>query len=266
LRVTSSLHLTSTLLTVDDFERAVGLRADFRWGKGDHKFSREGLHMGGFQPDAHSEFELFEGRELPFEEALEECASGLSHLRDLFAKVTESGGSAQLCVCRPIRWDSGDIAPAGPLRNIQAIGLDLTFEVSRPSECEGEDVNVPTADVDAIQSFVQALMDADDDPGSPLTVCIKYRNDRSVYEHWVPNKLDTFTAYGLRDPGFGSGPVNYSDIEWICVPAVPCWPRKLPEYAKKFEALVALCAGMSAVTITRDELTFNPTVAGTGPR
>jgi len=258
MTVTSGLHLTSTILTVGDFERAVGPRADFHWGKGDRAFSPEGRHLGSFRSDSHSEFNLFEGGGLPLEDALEACSTGLSYLRDFFVTVRGAGGTAELHICHPIGASVAGTVPSALLNDLDGLGLDVVFEVSSSDPERGESPDVFTPNVEAIQSFLQALMDADDAPGVRLDVCVKYRNDRSVYEQWTPNRPDAFTEYGLRDPGFGSGPVNYSDIEWICVPAVPRGTSSLPGYSSKFDALIALCADMSAVTITRYEVTFRP--------
>jgi hypothetical protein len=231
MTVTSGLHLTSTILTVGDFERAVGPRADFHWGKGDRAFSPEGRHLGSFRSDSHSEFNLFEGGGLPLEDALEACSTGLSYLRDFFVTVRGAGGTAELHIRHPIGAGVAGTVPSALLNDLEGLGLDVVFEVSRSDPERGESPDVFTPNVEAIQSFLQALMDADDAPGVRLDVCVKYRNDRSVYEQWTPNRPDAFTEYGLRDPGFGSGPVNYSDIEWICVPAVPRGTSSLPGYS-----------------------------------
>jgi hypothetical protein len=144
MRVTGSLHLTSTVLTVNDFEHAVGLRADYHWGKGDHAFSPKGRHMDGFQADSHSEFDLFEGRDLPSEEVLEECARGLSYLRDLFAKVRQEGGSAELRIRHPIGWSVNASVPIGLLSDVEGLELHVAFELSSPDPLKDEGVDVLT--------------------------------------------------------------------------------------------------------------------------
>lgn len=44
---------------------------------------------------------------------------------------------------------------------------------------------------------------------------VKYRDDDTVYEQWVPQRQTDIVEDGLLDPGFGPGPVYYSDIDLV---------------------------------------------------
>ena len=71
-------------------------------GKGDYKFSREGLGRV-FSRIWTQNSSLSDGLDLLFEDALGQCARELRHLRDLFAKVAEAGGSVTVFGRRPAR-------------------------------------------------------------------------------------------------------------------------------------------------------------------
>lgn len=258
MKVTSSLRLTSTLLTVDDFELALPPRSDFSWDKGAHRFSLEGRHMGGFRSESHAVFDLFEGTELTLGDVLEECVSGLAHLRDLFAKVRESGGSAELFLCRASDQGGDDMVPVDLLGVLGSFGLDVVFDVDTTPERKGDAGDASTVNIEAIRSFARALVEADTSPGAALTVCVKYCSDRRVYEEFAPVRQMLVGEDGIGDPGFGSGPVSYLDIEWLCAPAVPRPPRNVAFHAAKYGALVALCRDLPGVLITQDEVTFDP--------
>lgn len=258
MNVTISLLLTSATWSVDDFELAIGSIPDYRWGKGDHRFVPEGLHLGGFRPESYAEFDLFDGAEVPLTDALQSCVSELARLSYLFAGVRESGGSSVLRICRSVaESDSGDI-PDELRQDLQNVGLDVFFGIRAVVvKTDGVDPG-SVANITAIKSFVRALVTADDAPGTSLTVCVKYRGDGSVYEGWAPPRADLIGKDCLGDPGFGPGPVMYSDIEWLCVPAVPRPPRVLENHSKKYSALLATCMAIPGVTTTEDEITFVP--------
>lgn len=112
-------------------------------------------------------------------------------------------------------------------------------------------------DSKTIQLFVQALVEADSASGSSLVVSVKYRGDDSVYEEWAPNRSEIIGEDGLQDPGFGSGPVTYSEIERLSVPAVSPRLSTAIEYSKKFDVLVSLTSGMPCVQITANAVTLN---------
>lgn len=258
MKVTSSLRLTSTVLTIDDFELALPSRADFCWGKGDHKFSLEGRHMGGFQSESYAVFDLFEGAELPLADVLQGCAKELIHLRDLFARNRQSGGSAELCICRGVDDGVDVTVPAELLGDLKELGLDVVFELNTTPVGQGDGLDAATVNIDSRRQFVRALAEADEGPGPALTVCVKYRSDRKIYEASAPGQLSLVGDDWIADPGFGSGPVSYSKIEWLCVPAVPRPPLNVAFHAAKYAALVALCDGLPGVMVTEHEVTFHP--------
>lgn len=109
----------------------------------------------------------------------------------------------------------------------------------------------------AIRRFAYALADADDAQGPSLVVRVKYRNIPSVYDEGAPWGRLKVEEEGIADPGFGSGPVWFKDIEWISVARVPTRPVNMPCHIKKFDALVSLCSGIEGVLITTDSVTLN---------
>lgn len=53
------------------------------------------------------------------------------------------------------------------------------------------------------------------DDAAPNSVHVKYRGDERVYKERVPRRLSDITHSGLLDPGFGSGPIDFADLDYI---------------------------------------------------
>lgn len=53
------------------------------------------------------------------------------------------------------------------------------------------------------------------DDAAPNSVHVKCRGDEHVYMEWVPRRLSDITHSGLLDPGFGSGPIDFADLDYI---------------------------------------------------
>ena len=255
MNVRSALRLRSAVLSVDDLERMIGSRSDFHWGKGSHSFSADGLCLGSFRTESYVEFDLFEGKELPLIDTLKSCSTGLKHLRDLFTGVRDSGGSSELYICRPSGNIEAGVVTDREKGDLQNLGLDVLFGISAALERNGDD-RAPALNIEAARLFIKALIESDEGPGMSLAVCVKYRGDRSVYEGWAPSRLGLVGEDSLGDPGFGPGPVMYSDIEWLCVPAVPRPPRPLDNHRAKYGVLLAISAKIPGVRITEDGITF----------
>jgi hypothetical protein len=142
--------------------------------------------------------------------------------------------------------------------NLESLGLDVVFDVDSIPARKNDAGDASTVNVEAIRSFARALVEADARPGPSLTVCVKYRSDRQVYEECAPVRLNLIGEDGVGDPGFGSRPVSYLDIEWLCVPAAPRPPRNVAFHAAKYDALVTLCRGLPGIVITQGEVTIAP--------
>lgn len=46
-------------------------------------------------------------------------------------------------------------------------------------------------------------------------VHVKYVQDEEIYLHWTPGRQTDIEENGLRDPGFGPGPVYYADLDLV---------------------------------------------------
>jgi len=104
----------------------------------------------------------------------------------------------------------------------------------------------------AMRMFLFALVEADDADGPSLVLRVKYRNRPSVHEEGAPWGRSKVQEDRIADPGFGSGPVSFDDIEWITVARVPSRQVNVAGHVRKFEALAALCSGIEGVVITPD--------------
>ena len=62
--------------------------------------------------------------------------------------------------------------------------------------------------------------------GPAGTVRVKYRGDATVYSEFAPLRQDDVGTAGMPDPGFGSGPVEYDDIEFVEI-CCDHWERDL---------------------------------------
>lgn len=73
--------------------------------------------------------------------------------------------------------------------------------------------------------------------GEQFNLSVKYRGDTRVYNEWPLPSGDYITESGLRDPGFGSGPVEFENIEFVAVHAAPRRGECTDEYRQKVTAL-----------------------------
>lgn len=95
--------------------------------------------------------------------------------------------------------------------------------------------------------------------GVRLWITVVYAGSQEKYEEWAPLQLDDFDAQGIRDPGFGSGPVRYSDIASLHVHPSPrpsadlgFQPETLETYSRKYRALVDLVRELEGVRVDTD--------------
>lgn len=76
-------------------------------------------------------------------------------------------------------------------------------------------------DYSDLKVFLAALVEIEGRPrNSSLTkVYVKYRvgEDDDVVKQWAPIRKEDIGESGLMDPGFGSGPYYYSDLECVMV-------------------------------------------------
>jgi hypothetical protein len=112
-------------------------------------------------------------------------------------------------------------------------------------------------DLTLIRRFAEAMTRADRSlDGARLWVTVVYAGSQEKYEEWAPLQLDDFAAEGIRDPGFGSGPVRYSDVASLHVHPSPrpltdrgFQPETLETYAGKYHVLVGLVSALEGVRV-----------------
>lgn len=111
-----------------------------------------------------------------------------------------------------------------------------------------------------VRRFTEAMTRADRSlDGARLWVTVGYAGSQKKYEEWAPLQLDDFDVEGIRDPGFGSGPVRYSDVASLHVHPSPrpladrCFrPETLETYARKYRALVDSVRELEGVRVDTD--------------
>jgi hypothetical protein len=258
MMITLSLRLMSTHLTVDDFESALGRRADFRWSPGDHRFSPGGKHLTGFRENSLAIFDLSQGTDISLASALEHALRELSGHRELFGQLEEPGDTAEVSIDSGPLLEDGESFPPVLLRELGGLGLGLRLASDAQESSDAVGSEARSVDIEATRAFLRAIVNAETASGGGLGVCVKYRGERSVYDERPWFREATIGMCGLADPGFGSGPVSYSDIDWLCVPAVSRWSADSSRYDRSFQALVAGCSNIPGVIISGSEVMFYP--------
>ena len=64
----------------------------------------------------------------------------------------------------------------------------------------------------ALLSALQVVNLSADGPAGRVRV--KYRGDPSIYSEFSPLRQEDIWSGGMPDPGFGSGPVEYDNVEY----------------------------------------------------
>ena len=93
-------------------------------------------------------------------------------------------------------------------------------------------------------------------PGDQISLIVKYADDDQEYFGRPPPRDNPFTASGLRDPALGnSGPINFSDIEWVAVECKPRHQVQSVEYQAKFQELSQRLRLVPGVCVAPDRIT-----------
>jgi hypothetical protein len=92
--------------------------------------------------------------------------------------------------------------------------------------------------------------------GPEFNITVKYCDDPHEYWGWAPPRGDYIIDTGIRDPGLGSGPVKFEDIEWITVHSE--YRRgSSPKYHEKYVRLHELVQNIPCVQLTNETIVFN---------
>jgi hypothetical protein len=85
-----------------------------------------------------------------------------------------------------------------------------------------------------LESFLRRLSRLSDGAPVDFDLSVKYRSDPDEYWGWLPPVGDYYTAIGIKDPGLGSGPVNFADIEYVILHAAHHRKSTSSAYASAF--------------------------------
>jgi hypothetical protein len=111
--------------------------------------------------------------------------------------------------------------------------------------------------VHPLAHFARALQDAEySDDAATLNVTVRYRHDDSDYMAFPFPRGEYILADGIRDPGFGSGPIAFSDVEWVRVERSPRHGPSTEAYRRKLEKLVAVTKDLQGVSLTDGAVLF----------
>jgi hypothetical protein len=117
-------------------------------------------------------------------------------------------------------------------------------------------------DAKHLRKFAEAMHRADSaEDGPALWVTVTYKGSTDQYDEWAPVRLEDMTENGIRDPGFGSGPIEYADVAAVIVHAVPRSPaghvfssESLEKYDRKYRSLLELTKNIGTVRIGEAEV------------
>jgi hypothetical protein len=109
----------------------------------------------------------------------------------------------------------------------------------------------------SLRTFIEELQSIEYSmPGEQFNLSVKYRDDESVYMGWPMPRGEYVTETGLRDPGLGSGPIEFSRIQFVAVNVSPRKGALTAEYQQKIAALRSRVESLSQVVCDQSGITF----------
>lgn len=110
---------------------------------------------------------------------------------------------------------------------------------------------------DSLNSMLRALCAIyERGQGPSASVHVRYRGDDAIYKEWAPRRQTDIKDDGVLDPGFGSGPVSYSDLELVEVRLADWVAQKGEQGRKDFGALKSELACRSNLELTDGVITW----------
>lgn len=88
--------------------------------------------------------------------------------------------------------------------------------------------------------------------GPSASVHVRYRGDETTYKEWSPRRQTDIVDDGLLDPGFGSGPVYYVDLDLVEVRLSDWVTQKGEQGREDFQSLTSALADQSDLELTED--------------
>jgi len=85
---------------------------------------------------------------------------------------------------------------------------------------------------------------------------VKYSDEDIVYEQWVPQRETDIVRDGLLDPGFGSGPVYFTDIDLVEA-RLSDWVAQKGELGRsEFHKLRGMLAGQAGLDVGQEVVSW----------
>lgn len=96
-----------------------------------------------------------------------------------------------------------------------------------------------------------------DGQNSSFQLSVKYTGEELV-RGWPPALNSEINDKGIPDPGFGQGPVEYSQIDYILVHSEPVWrplaDARRDEHKQKFKTLAMAIGTLPNVEVTDEHI------------
>lgn len=110
---------------------------------------------------------------------------------------------------------------------------------------------------DSLKNMLQALQDLYENGDGPSgTVHVKYRGDEAIYAEWAPRRHTDIEEDGLLDPGFGSGPVLFLDLDSIEVRRSDWVAQKGAVGERNFQGLQDSLVGQIGLDLSTDAIAW----------
>lgn len=118
-----------------------------------------------------------------------------------------------------------------------------------------------------VDAFLRALVKFGQDEGTTIRAMVWFVGDPRMYRQDIPLNLSLFGPEGIGDPGLGSGPVRYEDIETIVLSCETntkaiAFPSGAPRCVEVMAALASRLPADKSIEVQHDRITWRRSPAG----
>ncbi|WP_250628451.1 hypothetical protein [Pinirhizobacter soli] len=118
-----------------------------------------------------------------------------------------------------------------------------------------------------VDAFLRALVKFGQDEGITIRAMVWFVGDPRMYRQDIPLDLSLLGPDGMGDPGLGSGPVRYEDIETIVLSCetntkAMAFPSGSPRCQEAMAALASRLPADKSIEVQDDRITWRRSPAG----